>query len=887
MPPINNDEIFQAFIEESSEHLGDIDNELLEIEKQGENVDAVLLDKVFRAIHSIKGGANFLGLEIINKLAHHMEHVFNLIKNKEIIPTTKVMDVLLRATDLLKNLIDNVGKSETFDISEQVIEIKNLFKDKRRVRVGNKSDVSSLIKQTTAESKKVFLSESSLRVKVNIIDDLMNLASELVLSRNQLIQAVDLRDEKYLASTASRINLITSDLREAIMKIRMQPLQNIFSKYPRISRDLARELGKEIDLVIEGEDVELDKTIIESIIDPLTHLIRNAIDHGIEYPEERKKKGKPFKGLIQVRAYHAAGQVNIEIADDGNGIDIGLVKKKAVLRKIITVDQAKGMSRQEVYNLLFLPGFTTVDVVTSLSGRGVGMDVVKNNIENLGGVIEIDSTFEERTIVTLKLPLTLAIIPCLLVFAGREMFALPQVNLVEVVRIVPDQVKHRIEKIGTAEVLRLRDNLLPLVRLRDVLGIHHKVLHPETGKMILDRRDNVADRRNPFAEKENKSKNRRIKRERRFHAVSSTNIVIVQVGRVQYGLIVDGLSESKEIVVKPLGKYLKGCPCYSGTTILGDGMVSLILDISGIARYSQIGTIQTGKIFEEIKKEMEEGWGMDKQSLLLFLNGKGEEFAVPLHMVSRIEKITADQVEKIGDEFSMQYQGRTLPLLSIERVAKIEPKEKQAKYQVIVFQLGAKEVGLWVSQVIDIVDIEVVIDDETLKQPGIAGSTIIQGKTILIVDIYGIIDALHPEWFKARERLPLKDKGKHEILLVESSLFLRKQMQEFLELEGYKVFCAEGAASALELLREGKSKAELIIAALNIPDMGGFKFVEDIRKIEGFKNIPVFALTSLTKKEDVEKGKSLGISESYIKLDREAILAAIARYFRKKGKKEL
>ncbi|MDH4317799.1 MAG: chemotaxis protein CheA, partial [Desulfobulbaceae bacterium] len=542
---IEDDEILQGFIEESLEHLADIENDLLTIEEAGADIDEDLVNKVFRAAHSIKGGAGFMGLTIIQELAHAAENVLGLIRSKKLIPTPEIINVLLKASDELQKLIEDIHNSNNKDIAKHIEVLNAIFEGKHlpgqraenpppetdaetNTKIIEEEDAmelasepepepepeidesytSSPIVEQASESvqssvampqevlaKPLSVAETTIRVNVSLLDQLMNMAGELVLARNQLLQTIGAKDYRNLDASGQRIDLVTSELQEAIMLTRMQPIGNVFNKFPRVVRDLAKKLGRQIDLTIVGKDVELDKTIIEAINDPLTHLIRNSVDHGIEKPNDRLQKGKSPRGIIILKAYHEAGQVVIEISDDGKGIDGDKILAVAINKGLVPPEQAKMMSVKEKINLILLPGFSTAEKVTDVSGRGVGMDVVKTNLDKLGGSIEIESEVGKGSNIRIKLPLTLAIIPSQIIMTGGERYAIPQVNLEELLLIPAAKVKERVERVGDAEVVRLRGNLLPLLRLADVLGIERTFDDPETGEPQPDKRINIADRR--------------------------------------------------------------------------------------------------------------------------------------------------------------------------------------------------------------------------------------------------------------------------------------------------------------------------------------------------------------------------------------------------------
>lgn len=1072
-----DDETLQMYVEESLDHLGDIETDLLALEEQGEEIDDELINNVFRAAHSVKGGAGFMGLDAIKELSHNLENILGLIRDRELIPTSDIISVLLSSFDKLRELISNVETSNEQDIEQYIRDLKNITdtslpeeekkaiqeiceirhpekttilhsnrydieqakkqgkfiyileydlihdihkKDKNPLEVINsllksgvildcKVDISSVgtledeiptripfiilfgsiiepdmapilvdlddeyvyniseddmpvsedepqknkpVNQKAAEEteekitrpaapeaskepekpeplkeepkkmdkkqpeEKPAASEAndeqlqeqsvpgqgddlskktltSLRVNVNLLDSLMTLAGELVLSRNQLVQGLNSSNHHNIESASQRIDMITSELQEAIMQTRMQPISNVFNKFSRVVRDLSKTLGKEIDLVLEGKDVELDKTIIEAINDPLTHLVRNSVDHGIETPRERELAGKSPKGTISLKAYHEAGQVNIEIEDDGGGIDPEKIASVAVKKGVITEQDSNLLSAKDKMHLIFAPGFSTAEQVTDVSGRGVGMDVVKSNLEKLGGIIDIDSKKGRGTSIKIKLPLTLAIIPSQIISTGNEKYAIPQVNLDELLRVPAGQIKEKIEKVGDAAVVRLRGTLLPLIRLSDVLGIERTFIDPETGEERPDRRANIADRRSkdlfsPENETKNTSDSDIAKRkdfDRRYHAKSAINIAVVSAGTFRYGLIVDELMDSEEIVVKPLGKHLKNCKGYAGATIMGDGKVALIIDVASIAEMSHLSTSSSKKLAEEKEKMADSSDKLKEHaSLLLFRNTQEEQFAVPLNLVQRIERIKSKDVELVGGQRVVQYRGGSLPLHELGEVANVQPLPDSEQVEVIVFKLTGKEVGLMVQPPVDAVDVVLNIDAQTLKQPGIMGSLIINDMTTLMVDVYSFFKALHPDWYNETEsgsltnRKDFVEPGSIKILFAEDSSFFRNQVRGFLEEDGYNVTIAEDGEVAWNIISTGETDYNLILTDLEMPNMDGFQLTSKIKKDDRFTNIPVVALTSLAGEGDIAKGKSVGIDDYQIKLDREKLLETIRNY---------
>ncbi len=1054
-----DDETLKAYINESLEHLAGIETDLLEIEKAGSDIDVERVNKVFRAAHSIKGGAGFIGLDNIKTLSHHMESVLGLIRNKKLIPNPENINFLLLASDALKDLLIHVEESDEMDISGHVEALSSItdapepplqeaasnafetpvllsFPDGRRGLSASPSDLEH-IREMTREGKSVYLleiplahdekeeeqpgtgvlnearsygtplihhldtsqtpgtltmlfscildpedvanlfeiepdrihevsedgrvlppdltletaaslmndpgpspdpekstssppsterlkastekteidpkpapfelsafsPETSLRVNVALLDSLMTLAGELVLGRNQLLQSLSRKDVDTAEAVGKRIDHITSELQEAIMRTRMQPVGNVFNKFPRVARDMARKLGKEVALTLEGKDVELDKTLIEAIADPLTHLVRNAIDHGIETLDQREKKGKHPIGRIRLKAFHEAGQVNIEIGDDGRGLDGKKLAAEAVAKGFITREQSGKLSENEKIQLIFLPGFSMAREVTDLSGRGVGMDVVKTNLDRLGGQIDLQTEIGTGTTVRIKVPLTLAIIPSQIILTENERYAIPQVNLVELIRVPADQIRKRVEIVGDAEVVRLRSRLLPLVRLSDLLGLRRTYSDPDKEKARTDRRSRVADRRSRRSSlfgslDENRkphendsfkdghdrdSKHPRSSGDRRYRVASGLNIAVVSSGEIKYGLVVDALFDSEEIVVHPLGRHLKQTKGYAGATIMGDGKVALILDVMELAQLAELSSVHESTRAKELAREKAAALkaGKDRKSLLVFRNAHDEYFAVPLNQVLRIEKIDAGDVEVVGGRKVMQYRDGNLLLFTIDQVASIKPIEETSHLLALVFTLGGRDIGLLATGPVDAVDIDEKADEKTLKQPGITGSVVIDGKTTLLVDVFDIISTLNPDWFTETKEPEKAPEASGSILIAEDSNFFRDQVKGFIEDEGYAVIEAKDGLEAWNQLEKYGASISLVVTDLEMPNLDGFGLAERIKSHERYRHLPIIALTTLAEDDDIARGRKVGIDEYQIKLDREKLMESIDRFMRK------
>ncbi len=955
-----DDEILQGFIEESLEHLADIENDLLAIEEGGANIDVELVNKVFRAAHSIKGGAGFMGLSVIQDLAHAAENVLGLIRSEKLVPTPDIVNALLLASDQLQQLIEDVANSNSADISANVTVLNQIYdsgeapkpatdkaaepetpvensvkesepaptveSEPAKADTGRQAAVEAPVPESVPEpepepeltvepepepvpepamepqnavpdtspaKKSAPKTETSIRVAVSLLDQLMNLAGELVLSRNQLLQTITSGEARNAEAVGQRIDLVTSELQEAIMLTRMQPIGNVFNKFPRVVRDLSKKLGKQIDLTIVGKDVELDKTIIEAINDPLTHLIRNSVDHGVETPAIRKSKGKDPKGLIVLKAFHAAGQVVLEISDDGKGIDGDRIAETAVKKGLISQEQAKVMSEKERINLILLPGFSTAEKVTDVSGRGVGMDVVKTNLDQLGGSIEIESEVGKGSTISIKLPLTLAIIPCQIIMTGGERYAIPQVNLEELLRIPASRIKDRVERVGDAEVVRLRGNLLPLIRMSDVFEIERTYYDYQEESIKPDRRENIADRRSkstplfkdenaqPEKAQEMPDENQRTQN-RRSSASSALNIVVVSTGAMKYGLIVDRLHDSEEIVIKPLGRHLQQCQGYAGATIMGDGRIALILDVSSIARMAGLTSLEGSERANELAEAAKEAITKtrDKQALLTFSSSPQEHFGVPLNQVERVEKIKQHDIEEVGGRRVMQYRGGSLPLVSIDEVAMVQPLPDQDDLLVIVFHLAGKDIGLLATGPIDAIEISADIDEITLQQNGIMGSAIIGGKTTMLVDIFEIVQTVNPQWFEDQSTSAVfEDESKiPTILIVEDSNFFRNQVKGYMEEAGFNVIEAEDGVDAWQMLEEFFSDITMVVTDIEMPNMDGFELTEKIKTNPTYAVLPVIALTTLAADEDIARGKRVGVDEYHIKLDKERLMESVHRF---------
>ena len=746
---INNEALQQQLIKdlliESFEGLDHFDREMLALEK-GEGKPETL-NIVFRVIHTIKGTAGCIGLGKIESVAHVGENLLSLLRDGKLKTNPPMIAALLEYSDSLKEMVHSLeqtgqqgdkdyslllAKLKALQTEEPAAETKlpaadsgwGLFEDEVPAAVPASAPIPAIpaaakplspekipLTEVPSQRAAASVSDTAIRVDVAQLDKLMNLVGELVLARNQIVQFTGESKEPTLLNASQRLNIITTELQESVMKTRMQPIGNVWAKYPRIVRDVAHELGKEIKLIMEGQETELDRTIIEAIKDPLTHIVRNSIDHGIEKPEARIAAGKPAEGLLILRAFHEGGQVNIEIMDDGQGINTARVKQKALEKSLITPEQASRITDREVFNLIFLPGFSTADKITNVSGRGVGMDVVKTNIEKIGGSVDVLSQLGQGTTLKIKIPLTLAIIPALIVTSRSERFAIPQVNLLELVRLEGELARKGIEELYGAPVYRLRGQLLPLV----YLNREFKLEHSGTEKTATD-----------------------------------VQIVVLQADGRQFGMVVDEINDTEEIVVKPLGKQLKGISCFAGATIMGDGRVALILDVLGLAQHAKVIAEVRDRSLTDKSKNVDRA--SQKQSFLVFDAGQNSRMAIPLSAVARLEEFPRKMIERSGGQEVVQYRGDILPLIQVsDYLANGGNATSTADpLQVVVYSELGRSVGLVVGKISDIVE-EVLTVKRDVKREGIAGSAVIQDKVTDLLDVPGIIRAADPTFYRPNQ----------------------------------------------------------------------------------------------------------------------------------------
>lgn len=772
-----DEEIINEFLIECNEHLDALDSGFVTLEQ--DLSDTSILSAIFRSIHTIKGGAGMLGFSKLEKLSHVAENLLSLLRDAKLDLNADMITVLLQTVDAIRVMLTHIalnghdGEQEYQELIEQLQQLQSpptaaqekkaqtnkkekpetktakkksstakKAKEKPQSNTTKKDTVSdeqqvepeelqtaeleeNIEDQQTAEEKvkaeepvkseeqakpeQLSLADSTIRINIDLLDKLMNLVGELVLSRNQILQYTSTQLDPNFLSATQRLNLITSELQEGVMKTRMQPIGNLWGKFPRLVRDLASSCQKKVKVELIGKDTELDKSLLEAIKDPLTHIIRNSVDHGIESPQTRLGLGKPEEGTLILKAFHEGGNVHIEIQDDGGGISVDKIKSKAFEKGLISADDLTTLSDREILNLIFTPGFSTAEKVTNVSGRGVGMDVVRNNIERINGSIDLESDLGKSTTLKIKIPLTMAIIPALIVSCHQNRYAIPQVDLIELVHLDSEQAEKQIQYIMNTPTYKLRGKMLPLVYLAKELG---------------------------FVDDVNAEMNS-----------SGLNIVVLKAGFSEFGLVVEDINDTQDIVVKPLSKLLKNIHCFSGATIMGDGSISLILDVMGVARKAGIQRAENLIEHKTAITEAEMRNNEDNIFLMMKLN-ENDLKAIPLDKVHRIEEFSLSSIEKAGSQDVVQYRNSIMPLI---RLSNIIDQQQQGdasgeKVFVIVYLKDNQNMGLIVDYIFDIVEGQFDMHHDLVRS-GILGTTVIQGKVTEVIDVESVIHQALPNYF--------------------------------------------------------------------------------------------------------------------------------------------
>ncbi len=1052
---LDDDELLAGFIEEVNEHLATTESDLLALEVNPTDID--IINRIFRSVHSIKGGAGFFGLNKMNNLAHAMETLMAKVRTSLIVITKEHTDILLQGLDFLNLMAKDTSRLDELDIARELkilesmaaventaepvsavvqpadiepvenkavngaqsqpqkfnispSEIEDAVKDgmnvftisaflnrdimekgktpyqfikeleelgrfldsyldvenavdldkgldndlafvfifatimdaeiaaqalsidsdqirefaleefestqatspdnpaseqieeapllKNGVSETSGRDVKSEQKSrsdrkpetpgvektpskvlpavvpSTADDKaktiKQVKAEENIRVGVGKLNKLVNLAGELVLVRNQLLQTGVDEGNKIpgFMGILQNLNMVTSELQEEILNTRMQPVSTVFGKFPRLIRELGASLGKDIGLVTEGNEVELDKTVLEALSDPLTHIVRNTADHGIETADARRKAGKPPQGKLLLKAYHESGQVIIMVRDDGKGIDADRIAEKAHEKGLISDEDLDNLGHQENINLIFLPGFSTAENISSVSGRGVGMDVVRSNIEAIGGSVELSSMLGEGTTIKMTLPLTMAIVSCLIVESENERFAIPQINLEELVMIKSGECASMMGYVQERYVLKIRGELLPLVTLAEGLNIPGRNGKRRISSIARSQSVDIGEGSGSACDLH------KLEEEKEVFEADTTRVLIVSIGINKIGIIVDSILGTEEIVVKPMPEYLQQVTTFSGATILGDGTVAMILDIPGFVQKNQLFNLEkrTGSFIPELERRT----NAEMQSLLIFDNGTEEQFALTIPLIQRVDTITLDQIQHVGKKEYIEYRRQQVRLLRIEDYLSVQrPSYDSEHYNIIVPKEVRIPVAILIHQVLDTKVMEIELTKGSINEKGIHGSTLIDGRITLLLDLFALLEMGEPDSVYRVEidKQRFKDS---KVLLVEDTPMFMAIMHAYLVSMGLNVTTAVNGKLAFERMKN--ETFDMVLSDIEMPEMDGWELIKTIRGNEQWKKIPVIAVTSLDDELTVKKGLDAGFTEWILKLNKERVFDCVDRY---------
>ena len=983
---MNSATLLKEFFAEAQDHIATAEEDILALEETARDPQGETVNRLFRALHTIKGGASCVNLDKVKELAHALENVVGMIRTGTLIPGRTVTETLLHGVDKLKSAIMSgsgivedadqimarlreiiqtpseiqpaqlvaapatgrifdlakVDTSQavaeglslhefTLDIMAECKRIKckprELLEKVKSVgtvlaatqdistlgRIPSKSSPCSFLLATMIDDAEILFPglsiepvlshtyprdqipdfdptgvveardmsamgeiseifsipatevttvppahqivsgatkgvaakpapepasvkapiEQTVRIPVETIDKLMNLAGELVVVRNRNAQVLASGNIRELSAVNQRLDVVTSDIQRTVMKTRMQPVGNVFGRFTRVVHDLSRSLGKEIELEISGSDVELDKSIIDGIVEPLTHLVRNSVDHGIEMPDRRIASGKPAVGHIRPKAYHQTGLVNIQVIDDGKGMDPQKIRESAIEKGLLTQSQAETLSERESLELIFFPGFSTATQVTEISGRGVGMDVVKTSLQKFGGVVEIKSAPGAGSTITIRLPLTLAIIPAIILMVQDQCFAIPQVNVREVVWLHGDEIYQSIRTIDDNEVYWLRGKMLPLIRLSRVLKIDRTYPDPQTGESTDDRRVDEADRRQKSEYPDMDKRTGPV--DRRTSLDNSMYIIVLQIGSDRFGVCVERIIDTEEIVVKPLHDRLKASRVYAGVTVLGDGATALILDVLELAQTGgmRCNKTETSMVKQRVSTD-------DRQKLLVFTIGNAERFALPLSLLMRVDEVSTKEIQTAGGREFLSFRNSLIPVVRMEGIVRGHPPQYDPDFIYAIIPKIGRPVGIAAARIIDIMEVENKMDAGPTGQTVIIGSQLIDGHATSILDLCTLVEAADPGWISTVARSAIIKK---RIILAEDSSFFRALISSYLRGIGLDVLEAINGKVALDLVRQ--EQVDCIISDIEMPVMDGFDLARRIKADEALRSIPLLGISAM------------------------------------------
>jgi two-component system chemotaxis sensor kinase CheA len=869
-PPEDLDlETLGLFVEESQEALARVEATLLAAE--GGTVDAGALQSWFRDFHTIKGTSGFLGFKRMLSVAHAAEDLLARLREGSLAARPDHFACLLEVVDLLRGLLEDVRTKHV----ERDVDVDALVGRLRAMAEGAAAAPAPLPSSLPAapspqpvavqastptatpepltappapnspparapdeparapdeHAARGDAAEGTVRVPVGLLDKLMNQVGELVLARNQIVRAFGGGAPHGAPAqlATQRLHEVTTELQDSVMRTRLQPVGRVFEKIPRMVRDLCNTTGKQVEVTVHGTETGIDKALVEAIRDPVLHIVRNSVDHGVETPELRAASGKSRVGRLTVRAAHEGGVVVIEIEDDGAGIDPERLKTKAIKTGLISAAEAERLTDKQAVDLIFRPGFSTAEQVTRISGRGVGMDVVRTHVERANGRVEIDSTPGAGTIVRLKMPLTLAIVPALMVRVGAQRFAVPQTNLVELLYLDGDPARPTLELLRGAPVVRLRGEIVPIVRLDQVLE-----LAPSDAPLP-----------------------------------SPASIALVAVGARRFGILIDEIQDTEEIVVKGLTGVLKSIGCFGGATVLGDGSVALILDLAGLATVSGIDlTFQQPEASTKIARR-----GLGPQPHLVLTMGAGQQCAISLSAVARLEQVRAASLEVVAGREVVQYREGIMPVLRVEAVLPIGAAVANDDVQQLVVLDFGQPVGIAASAIIDIVDLAVADDPARGRIPFVQGEAVVFGRTTLLLDVYAIVRQLAPH---IASEQPRRTGPRPRVMLVDDSNAMRASIGGFLRAQGLEVLeMPTGQAAMSQLRTSAPGTFHAVVTDLEMAGMDGYGLMEAVRRER--PGLPIIAWTYHEDAAIAERVKRLGAFAFVNKLRREELVDALQR----------
>lgn len=917
-----SEDLLKEFVAESSENLSAIEQTLLGLETNRSSKD---VDEIFRAIHSVKGAAGFFQLTGIERIGHNAETLLEKIRSNDIPVSADIVDILLRARDTLSNMLFAPDFGNDLDIDGLVAELKHAWsghsdtdptdkdqtdpaqtlpdqtgfpvngqdenqltesdkienkpEEKKQVspvspEICESDDAKMHVGPGTTTSGAGLLSngagKSTIRIGVDVLDELLELIGEVVLGRNQFLTKYE-QDKPFQTLSQS-----ITKLHQHVIQIRMQPIGHLFNKYKRTVRDLSRDLGKKIELHIDGGELELDRTILEAFSDPLTHLVRNAVDHGIEKPGERSNSGKGILGNLYLRARHESGQILIEVEDDGKGIHPDVIRAKAIEKKLVTGADAGLLSDKDAIQFIFHPGFSTHEHPTTLSGRGVGMDVVRSNLEKIGCMVDISSKPGKGTLIQARIPLTQAIVNSsviagLIINIGSYTLAIPQVAVNEVITLSPD-VEMQIARIKGQEVFKLRDKLIPLVHLEDILDIPRTYIS-SNGKKFQDRRQSLVDRRSEAPRKDpEKSQNQRTGVDRRKNNLI---FIVLQFKQNYFGVLVDQITGKEEIVVKRLPQLIKHRKVFAGSTILGNGKVALILDINGMVEKAALNFSRQQETHHQASGRVMQD---ETQQVVVFNYAPEEYFAVPVNLLSEIDKFKIKDVKKVGNREFIQRHGKSMPLLRLDKALDVSPLEEIREELIFIVPSRIKyPTGIVGRSIITHIELTENLNTKEADERGIMGTFFHNDELITLLDIFTLLQKFDPKRYYKELSNNIKQ---CRILLAEDQIFFRQLIVQYFKSYGIKntTVCKNGK-EALHALIAQPDGFDIVVSDIEMPVMDGYQLVSTIKADPRLRDIPAMALTSLNSEENIKKGMEAGFDAYEVKLDKDRVLHQISELY--------